>query len=51
MEIGDWIEFGGLIIEITGFTEMDVIGLIVKYDTDDPILRYGEPVPIRKEFL
>ena len=51
MEIGDWIEFGGLIIEITSFTDMDVIGRTVDYDSEDPILRYGEPVAIRKEFL
>lgn len=51
MEIGDWIEFGNLIIEVTSITETDVIGKIVLYDSADPKLRYGEPVAINKLFL
>ena len=51
MEIGDWIEFGEMIIEITAITDTDVIGKIVLYDVADPILRYGEVIPISKNLL
>lgn len=50
MEIGEWIEFGEMIIEITCITDVLIIGKEVIYDDFEP-LRYGEPVVINKEFL
>ena len=51
MEIGDWIEFGPLIIEITAITHTDIIGRKVEYTSDDPQLRYGETVFLRKSYF
>ena len=51
MEIGSWIEFGPLIIEITAITQTDVIGRKVEYKSDDPQLRYGETVFLRKSYF
>lgn len=51
VEIGDWIEFGPLIIEVTSITETDVIGKIVDYENPIPKLKYGEPVVLSKIYL
>lgn len=48
MSVGDWIDFGPLIIEVTAITETDVIGKIVDYENPTPKLKYGEPVVLDK---
>lgn len=51
MSVGDWIDFGPLIIEVTSITETDVIGKIVDYESPEPKLKYGEPVVLDKFYL
>lgn len=51
MAVGDWINFGPLIIEITAITQTDVIGRKVEYKSEDPQLRYGETVCLRKSYF
>ena len=50
MEIGKWIEFGEMIVEITCIEDTLIIGKEVIYDDYKP-LRYGEAVVINKEYL
>lgn len=51
MGIGDWIDFGPLIIEITSITFSDIIGRIVDYRNPTYALKYGESVVLSKSYF
>ena len=51
MEIGDWIDFGPKLIEITSITHTDIIGLYIEYNKPTFKLQYGEPVVLSKSYF
>lgn len=51
MEIGEWIDFGPLIIEITAITFSDIIGRIIEYRKPTLSLKYGETVVLSKSYF
>lgn len=51
MAVGDWIDFGPLIIEITAITFSDIIGRIIEYNKPTYDLKYGESVVLSKSYF
>lgn len=51
MEIGDWIEYSNMIIEVTAITKTDIIGREILFMKAFRKLRYGETIIISKSTL